>query len=171
MWYYILFSLSIPALFDSADVALAHDIHMSRCDIDYNKEASSLEISIRIFLDDLELDLRSQGHDSLKICTQYEREDAEELVFDYIKQHLVIEVDDQTRSLEWVGKEISDDLSAVWCYLQVHDVQPQKHLDITNEVLLSTYDDQQNVVKVIVEGERSFFLFDRKEYSGRVEIN
>ena len=67
MWYYILFSLSIPALFDSADVDLAHDIHMSRCDIDYNKEASSLEISIRIFLDDLELDLRSQGHDSLKI--------------------------------------------------------------------------------------------------------
>ena len=155
---------------DIEDAIDLHDIHMSRCDIDYNKEAASLEISIRIFIDDLELDLRSMGHDSLKICTRYESPDAEQLVFDYLKRHLLIEVDDQEKSLGWVGKEISDDLLAVWCYLQVDDVQPEKHLDITNNVLLSTYNDQQNVVKVVLEGDRSFFLFDRKEYSGRVEL-
>ncbi len=171
IWLYILLIFGLSSEVNNEDVLLTHDIHMSRCDIDYNKEASTLEISIRIFIDDLELDLRSMGHDSLKICTKYERPEAEQLIFDYLKKHLIIEVDNENYSLNWIGKEISEDLSAVWCYLQVDKVQPQQYLDITNEVLLSIYDDQQNVVKVVLEEERSFFLFDRKESSGRVDLN
>jgi len=169
--YYSLLFLGLSCSMNVEGEVETHDIHMSRCDIDYNKEAASLEISIRIFIDDLELDLRSMGHDSLKICTKYESPDAEQLVLQYLQEHLTIDVDGETKSLSWIGKEISDDLSAVWCYLQVDDVQPQNHLVITNEVLLSTYDDQQNVVKVVLEGDRSFFLFDRKKYTGRVELN
>jgi len=149
-----------------------HDIHMSRCDIDYREESSTLEISMRIFIDDLELDLRSTGFDSLKICTGHEKPEAESIIYDYLQTHLTLKVDGERAQLEWIGKEISEDLSAVWCYLQVSSVRPTRSIDITNDVLLSTYDDQQNIVKIVMaDGERSFFIFDQKEYKGRVEVD
>jgi len=149
-----------------------HDVHMSRCDIDYRSETEVFEISMKIFIDDLELDLGTMGHDSLKICTEHEKPEAEELIHAYLNQHLKIQVDNKSVDLEWVGKEISDDLSAVWCYLQVNSVKPTQSIDITNDVLIALYDDQQNVVKVVLEGgERSFFLFNKEEYQGRIDVD
>lgn len=150
---------------------IIHDIHMSRCDIDYRTDQGAIEISVKIFIDDLELDLRSAGHDSLKICTSYEKPDAETIIFQYLQQNLGIIVDGEPTELIWVGKEISEDLSAVWCYLMISDIKAHTSIEVTNEILLSVFDDQQNVVKLrIDDGKRSFFLFDRKEFRGLVKI-
>jgi len=151
--------------------AETHEFHLSKCDIDYNEEESSLQVSISIFIDDLELTLANQGHDSLSICTGKEAPEAEMMMFRYIQDHLVIEVDDVPVELQWVGKEISEDLAAVWSYLEVKNVQPEKSIKITNDVLMSSFDDQQNVVKLTMDKNRkSFFLFSRKEYVGKLKL-
>jgi len=150
---------------------IEHDLRMSRCDIDYRADAQSYEISIRIFIDDLELDLASRGHDSLKLCTKHEKANAEELIHDYLIDNLLLEVDGDLIELNWVGKEMSEDLSAVWCYLEGFGGTPSQSFQITNGVLLSQFDDQQNIVKIVMEdAQKSFFLFDNDEYTGSVDI-
>ncbi len=148
-----------------------HEFHLSKCDIDYSKEESTLQISISIFIDDLEMTLKEQGHDSLKICTQSEAPHAESLIFGYIQEHLVIEVDGKPAQLTWVGKEVSEDLAAVWSYLQIDNVDPKESIAVTNDILMASFDDQQNVVKLTMDKHRkSFFLFDRKEFAGTLNL-
>lgn len=163
-WFSLASTLEVPS--DEM-----HDIHMSRCDIDYKTESKTIEVSMKMFIDDLELDLRNLGHDSLKICTAHEKPEAEELILNYLQQNLRITIDEQPTELHWIGKEISEDLSAVWCYLQISNVSAQHTIELSNQVLLSTFDDQQNVVKLKIDnGKRSFFLFDNKEYTGLIEL-
>ena len=148
-----------------------HEFHLSKCDIDYSQEESSLQISISIFIDDLEMTLKESGHDSLKICTGSEAPEAEALIFKYIQDHLTIVVDGQPMRLTWVGKEVSEDLAAVWSYLQVENITPQKTIAVSNDVLMESFNDQQNVVKLTMDKKRkSFFLFDRTEYEGTLNL-
>lgn len=148
-----------------------HEFHLSKCDIDYSEEEAALQISISIFIDDLEMTLKKQGYDSLKICTGSEAPEAEAVMFEYLQEHLIIKVDGQPASLTWVGKEVSEDLAAVWAYLQIENIKPRESIAVTNDVLMASFDDQQNVVKLTMDKNRkSFFLFDRTEYEGTLNL-
>ena len=155
----------------SGNQADFHEFHLSKCDIDYSEEDTALQISISIFIDDLELTLGKLGHESLKICTGAEAPEAESLIFEYIQQHLIIHVDGEPRALTWVGKEVSEDLAAVWSYLQIENITPTESIAVTNDVLMASFDDQQNVVKLTMDKKRkSFFLFDRTEFEGTLNL-
>ena len=169
---YIFFILILVSLSQESITSSIHDFHLSKCDVDFSKEEKSLQISISLFIDDLELALAQQGFDSLRICTPRESEHAESLILSYLSKHLAIKVDENPVQLEWVGKETSEDLSAVWCYLQVSSVDPREEIFIRNEVLMHLFEDQQNLVKIkFSKSKKSFFLFDRSEYSGSLIIS
>ena len=70
--------------------------------------------------------MANYGFDSLYICTEKEAESAEGLIAEYLKNNLVISIDDEVVEFEFLGKEISDDLIAVWCYLEILDVSPKE---------------------------------------------
>ena len=149
-----------------------HDFHLSKCEIEYSETEDALQISISLFIDDLELALQQQGHDSLRICTKKEAPEAEQLILSYLDKYLRFTIDNQNVQLEWVGKEVSEDLSAVWCYLQISSIEPKKNISITNEVLMELFEDQQNLVKLkYSKDKKSFFLFDKSEYSGILELS
>lgn len=149
-----------------------HDFHLSKCEIEYSQSELSLQISISLFIDDLELALQQEGFDSLRICTQKEAPEAEQLILAYLDKNLQLTVDNQSAQLEWVGKEASEDLAAVWCYLQISGINPQKKISIRNEVLMELFEDQQNLVKLkYSQDKKSFFLFDKSEYSGILELS
>lgn len=162
---YLVMSVIAP---ESNDI---HEFHLSKCDIDYNVEANSLQIALSLFIDDLEGTLSSLGHDNLHICSQKEATEAEEIIFNYIQDHLLLRVDHESMKLNWVGKEISEDLAAVWCYLEVTDVLPKEIIHVQNDLLMESFDDQQNVVKLEIDKTRkSFFLFNKQEFSGSLEM-
>ena len=137
-----------------------HEFHLSKTTINYNTEEMALQVSARIFIDDLELSLKELGYDSLMICTRKEKENAEQVIQDYLNKHLVIEMDGVDLEFTFLGKEQSDDLAAVWCYLEAYDVSTFKEMSISNTILISQFDDQKNITMVQVDKERiAHFLF------------
>ena len=131
-----------------------HEFHLSKTTINYDTEESAIQISTRIFIDDLELDLKSLGFDSLQICTRKEKPSAEQRIQDYLREKLVVTVDGQTLDLTFLGKEQSDDLAAVWCYLEAYDVSIFDQISVSNTILTSQFDDQKNITMVEVDKER-----------------
>lgn len=153
------------------DINLEHEFHLSKCDVDYNLEEAALQISISMFIDDLELTLEGLGYHDLKICSKDESPEAEEIILEYLQNHLLIKVDNADVQLNWVGKEISEDLAAVWSYLEVINVRPSESIFIQNDVLMEGFDDQQNVVKLEFDKSRkSFFLFNKGDFSGVLNL-
>jgi len=92
-----------------------HEFHLSKCQIDYVQEEQSLQISLHLFIDDLEETLRNGGQDDLFICTDKEAPEAEQYIVDYLRDHFKIKVDQQAVSFSFLGKEVSEDLIGVWC--------------------------------------------------------
>lgn len=139
-----------------------HDFHLSKCEINYKSEQQSIQISLHIFIDDLELGLEQLGADSLYVGTEKEEEDADSYIGKYINRSLKINSDGMDLQPTYLGKELSADLMAVWCYLEISDVASCDDLLITNKLLTELYDDQKNIVAFDSDiGTKQYFIFDQ----------
>lgn len=147
MKYLIVFLASI---FISPQSESTHEFHVSKCLVEYKAENAELQISINIFIDDLETALEAIGVEKLYIGTQKESEQADDFIEKYIDQAFQIEIDSKGMiDPIFLGKEISEDLSSIWCYMQIPMPQPLQSLKVKNSILLETFDDQKNITSIV----------------------
>jgi len=132
--------------------------------VEYNAQEQALQMSMHVFLDDLELALAERGADSLHICTKMERSDAEYYLGRYLEEQVQFSIDGQPVTFTFLGKEISDDLQAVWCYLEVKDLPPFREMTVTYEVLLDLFDDQKNIMHIVGPNRQEGTLLFRKGF-------
>lgn len=150
-----------------------HEFHLSKCDINYSQEDKALQISLRIFIDDLEEAIaKVKNQENLKLCTTKEVANADSILVDYLSDNLTINIDDQIYDLAYVGKEVSEDLLAVWCYFEITDVSPKEIIQIENKILIETFSDQSNVVALKYSNDKKeHFLMKKGETSGTLQLN
>jgi len=139
-----------------------HDFHVSKCLVEYNEGEQSLQISLHLFIDDLEEALRRQGADKLFICTKKEAPRAESHIFQYLRKHFSFEADGQKREYTFIGKEVSEDLMAAWCYLEIAGVKKLETLKVSNSLLMEVFDDQKNLVSITGPGRKQGLLMFQK---------
>lgn len=143
----------------------AHDFHISRVQVEYAQAEREWQISFHIFIDDLEAALRAKGAPALHLGTQKEAAEADTYIQNYLRRHFQLAADGKPLAWQWVGKEMSEDLSAFWIYLHVPDATAPKQLRIHNKILLELFDDQQNMVQVAHTGRRPrSYLFHREHW-------
>lgn len=148
-----------------------HQFHVSKCLVEFNEAEQALQMSMHIFLDDLEEALRRKGADDLFLCTKLESDSAENFMAQYIAKNFILEVNGEILEYEFLGKEPSEDLQGVWCYMEIYNVSSVKDLKITNNILLEVYDDQKNVVSIIGPDRRKgMMLLQRGQSSEQVSF-
>lgn len=127
----------------------SHDIHVSVCELRWNEESGAFEVSVKIFIDDLERALTMEGAPGLFIGTPKESEEANRYIASYLQKHFTINVDGTRLVAGFLGKEISDDLLAVWCYVEFPaKVSRAVKCTLSNDILLELYDDQRNIMDI-----------------------
>lgn len=131
-----------------------HDFHISKCLVEYKPEASTLQISLHLFIDDLEQSMGLEGKDSLYLLTVKESPIAEISLANYLETHFKIEVNGQPFTYQYLGKETAGDYLAMWCYMEVTGVPYPTQITIYNDLLLNVFDDQKNIISVIGPEER-----------------
>lgn len=148
-----------------------HEFHVSKCQIEYSVETEALQITLHLYLDDLEEALRKQGADKMFLCTDKEHDKAEKYLFRYLKQQfkLIVNETGEVAEFDFIGKEQSEDLQAVWCYLEVTNVSAFKSLEVTNSLLMEVFDDQKNIVQIMAPGKKQgYFLFHKGQANDKV---
>ena len=127
-------------------VSLMHSFHVSVSDMKYKEEHKSIQVSTRIFLDDLELALRNfSGQQSLDILEKSEWESVQNMLGEYLLTKVTLK-DEKGRvyELHYLGAEVEDDV--MWCYLEVEKVKKIKSITVTNTILHEVWEDQENLV-------------------------
>lgn len=141
-----------------------HPYHVSVCEIVYSDEAEAVQITHRIFLDDLEKGVQQHvGNEKLVLL-----EDSLEThqgIENYLKEAFSIVVNGQNTQYTYLGGEVEDDL--MWCYLEVVQVSDLKSVSIKNSLLTETYDDQNNLVHFKIGGDKKSFILTKKEIEAR----
>ena len=131
-----------------------HAIHITKTEINHNTKYQTLEISTHIFLDDLESSMKINGLEIKHIGTSKEPSYTDDFLLKYLKKKLSIKKGDKELNYTWVGKEISTDLQAVYCYLEVVGIDAIQNIGIQNNLLLDLYDDQTNIVETLKNNKR-----------------
>ena len=130
-------------------LAFFHAFHLSKTEVNFDEQSMSLQVASKIYIDDLELHLGLDGYKDLKIGTQKEHILCDSLILDYIQDHLIIKTDNtQFLIYNYLGKEMSEDLLAIWLYVEIPLKEKPNQLEIENSILTDYYDDQKNMVIV-----------------------
>lgn len=127
---------------------MVHEFHFGKFEIEHNEENSSLEVSMYLFIDDLEEGIISnQGLEKLHLCTDKEIDTANEAMLKYLSDNFLISQNDETLKMNFIGKEISEDLTAVWCYLEIIIPKGANEIKLSNSILMEKFEDQKNLVR------------------------
>ncbi len=144
--------MKILALSIALFLAPLHEFHSSVTQVDYNDKNKSLEITVRLFTDDLCIALEKTGAPNLKLGTQAEPPSANEYLEKYLQKHLQFVVNGKPVQFKYLGKEAQ--LDATWCYIEIEKVSNLKKLEVENTVLLSDFEDQTNMVNLNINGRK-----------------
>jgi hypothetical protein len=136
-----------------ADSAARHPLFVSVTEMNYNAADKNLEISCKIFTDDLEKTLSNIYHTKVDLTTPANKSEVDKLVKAYIISHLQLKLDNKAVTLGFVGYEKEND--AVWSYFEVNNTTTApKKIDVMNSILYESYDKQMNLMHVTVGGNR-----------------
>lgn len=126
-------------------------MHLSVTEIQYSEKDKAIQITSRIFIDDLELSIRNKlKQPSLDILEPKNGMTLDQMAADYLSEHLKIKLDGKPRVIKLLGHEIED--VAVIFYIEVENVKKIKTLEVQNDVIMETHDDQSNLVHVTYKG-------------------
>lgn len=133
-------------------LALTHPFFVSVTEVEHNAQDKTLEISSKIFTDDLEAVLLKNYGTLVDFKKTNEKASQDKLVADYLKKHLVLKADGKPLNLDYVGFE--EEREAIWVYCQVTGVATVKKLEMDISILHDFTNSQINLIHATVGGDR-----------------
>ena len=138
---------------EMAPISTIHPFHVSVIEINHNVTDKSLEISCKIFTDDLESTLATRFKTKVDLTNPSSKSAMDTLIKRYLQDHLLIKSGAKVFKPTYIGYEV--DKEAVFCYLEIDGVSaPLTNLTVNSSVLYDKYEDQINIVHAITPAGR-----------------
>lgn len=132
-------------------LGLLHPVHLSVTEITYSEKDKALQMTSRIFIDDLEISIRRDLQDEdLDLLNPGKGRTTDQLVSAYLSKHLKVKVDGKQVPQKFLGSEIED--VAIICYIEIPNIKKLKTIETLNNVIQETHSDQSNLVHVTYKG-------------------
>ncbi len=125
-----------------------HDIHVSICDIKDKSDKGKVELSVKIFYDDL---LNAVG---LKVGEELPENytSADELIIEFISRNIKVSINGEEKEMKYI--ESISYPPAVWTTMEIDHQSTINDITIENTILLNLFDDQTNMVNIKLAGEK-----------------
>ena len=137
-----------------------HKYYVSVSEVDYNQEEQTIEISSRLFVDDLENLLKERYDERLVL----DDSKSDYYINRYFQQKFKVEINQNIQVLNFIGSEIEEDL--IYCYFEIKNVKEFHSIKITNEILFDLYMNQQNIIHLNAKDKKKSFLLVRENATG-----
>lgn len=133
-----------------------HKHYISLTKIDYIQEKKAVQITMRFFLDDIELALENRTGDTMELATKYENKLADKYLETYVRQKFRIWIDNKEMNYNFLGKEYEN--NEVFFYLELENIDKINTVEVENSMLFETYGEQQNYIKLSIEDISKTFI-------------
>lgn len=146
----------------------AHKFYVSVTQIEYVKEKESVEIVMRIFIEDLEKLLRERYDKNITLNTSKSEKQIDSYIENYVAKKVLIKVNNNPLDFKFLGKEYEDDI--VFCYLEIEDVSEIKDFEISNTLFFEVFKEQQNIIKTNINTEMESFVLTSQKNKAEVHF-
>ena len=146
-----------------------HPVHVSILNADFTTGKSSIDLSFKIFTNDIELAIAHNYNVALNLGKPNERQDATNYINKYFADVFSIKINNNYKpNLVFTKKIINED--AVWFYFTVPLKDAAKELYINNMVLMDIYEDQVNLMIMAINGKESGYRFNINRQDAKIKI-
>ncbi|RNA63428.1 hypothetical protein D1631_16630 [Chryseobacterium nematophagum] len=129
-----------------------HPYHVGSLEINYNSKSKTFEITGRFFLDDLENALGKKYGKPFYFNDPKYKVQLNDALKNYCSEYLKLKANNQFLKVHFIGYE--EDHESVNIYLESESVEKPKKIEAAVSFLYNVFDDQINIVHIIVNGER-----------------
>ena len=148
-----------------------HAFHISKSDMVFNAKDKTVQITMHIFIDDLEVALDKLGQKSLFIGTDKEKKEANTHICQYLFDHFSIKVNNKDVLYEVLGKEPTSDRQALYIYMEIKNVKELRNIFVENKVLTEVFSDQKNIVQINIPSKKQgYLLLDKNKTSDTAQF-
>lgn len=155
----------IALLFISLSAFTFHKFYMGIFQVNYASEKKMIQITSRIFVDDLRKGIEKKYNKKTSLGSDKETDADVDLLKKYLSENFIIKVNGQTKPIVFLFKELEAD-DVLVCYSRITAVEKFKTLEIFNSILVDWNPEQQNITHVSAFGGKKSILFtdsSRKE--------
>lgn len=155
----------IGILFISLSSFTFHKFYMGVFQVNYAAEKKMIQITSRIFLDDLNNGMEKKYHKKTFVGTEKETPEDLELFKKYLAENFTIKINEQSKPITFLSKEVEAG-DVLVCYSRIKDIDKFKTIEISNTILVGWNAEQQNITHVTAFGIKKSVLFtesSRKE--------
>lgn len=141
-----------------------HKFYVSIYQINYASDKKMLQITSRIFVDDLNKMLSEKYKTKVNLGEKEESIEDVELMKKYLFENFKISVNGKSKTIHFANKEMEGNV--LICYYNVKEISKIKTMEIVNTILLDFNEEQQNIVHTNVSGNKKSFLFSGTNAKG-----
>jgi hypothetical protein len=142
----------------AASNPVMHPLHIATVEIEHNAADKTLEITCKTFWDDFETVLARLNKTKVDLTNDKDKENKNKWIFNYINSHLQLNIDGKVVPLSFVGFEKED--VVIYSYLQADNIASVKKVSVVNSIMHDMFDDQAEIIHVIVNGNRKSTKLD-----------
>lgn len=148
----------------------AHKFYVSVTNVGYSEKDDALQITTRIFIDDLEAVLLERYDFQSKLATENESELADEYLEKYLRKKFQVQINGENRTYDLIGRKYDNDVCIF--YIEVPEVNypTVKSIEIQNEILTDLFDEQQNIVHFKIKGKKKSFVLLKSDTKGMLNL-
>lgn len=151
----IIQTLSFLFLFVGLTSMSLHKFYVSVNQLDYVPQKKAIEITSRLFIDDMDLALEKKFNKKIYLGTSKELKESKDYLQKYFKEKFSVKVDGQEKEIHFLGKEVEDNV--LICYFTIKNIEKISSLEIKDAVLMELYD-QQHIFHTHILGNKQSLL-------------
>lgn len=145
-----------------------HKFYVAVFQIEYAPAKKQLQVTSRVFIDDLDAALTKKYGKKLYLCTTKEIPEATDYVMKYFTEKMHVKVNGTTQALTYKLRETEDDV--LICYFTVAAPQNIKSLQVENTFLFEAHSEQQNIIHTKVNGIKKSLLLTVDTPTGTLDF-
>lgn len=144
-----------------------HKFYMALYQVDYSPEKKMLQITARIFVDDLNNVVGKVYSKKINLGSENEGVEDEILLKKYFSEKFYIKVNGHMKPLHFISKEMEGDV--LICYFSIKEVDKIKALEVYNAIITVGNSDQQNIMHFNILGIKNTLLFTESSSKGMLK--
>ena len=134
-----------------------HKYYVSLVKVTYKNKESTLQITMRIFINDLEDTLNKTSAEQIELATENESKKIDHLIKEYIDSKFQLVINDTIKNSTYLGKEYDNDV--VYLYLESKNIKHILSIQIRDNMLMEQFPNQKNIIKLQINNtKKTFFL-------------
>ena len=144
-----------------------HKFYVALYQVNYAPEKKMLQITTRIFVDDLNSAVGKKYSKKINLGSENESVDDINFLKKYFSEKFYIKVNGQTKPILFLSKEMEGDV--LICYFSMKEIQKINSLEIYNAVITEGNAEQQNIMHFNVSGVKNTLLFTESTSKGMLK--